>query len=167
MSIEKPIKAKPHFYACCLLPLQTIARDLGYNLILRGSADRDMDLVAIPWIDEPKTHLELLQSFNRYLNGVEGSAIINDLLVSYDGELEEKILANYYCFSTLPGGRSSYIINLNRGGKYNHYVDEQYYLDISITPLVKQPISSKDCKHLNVKRDDGLDECLDCGTRNY
>lgn len=23
------------------------------------------------------------------------------------------------------------------------------------------------CKHKNIKREDGLDECLDCGVRNY
>jgi hypothetical protein len=23
------------------------------------------------------------------------------------------------------------------------------------------------CKHENIKREDGLDECLDCGVRNY
>ena len=134
--MEKPIKAKPHFYACCFLELQKIAVDLGYNLLLHGSMARDMDLVAVPWINEPKSHLELLQSFNLFLNGIKGGAIVNDSKFDYDqNEEEQSILVKYYMFSILPGGRFSYIINLNRGGKYNHYVDEQYYLDISITPL--------------------------------
>ncbi len=30
----KPIKAKPQFYACCLQPLQQIAKEMGYNLIV-------------------------------------------------------------------------------------------------------------------------------------
>ncbi|MBP1222672.1 hypothetical protein [Flavobacterium sp. 1355] len=118
--MEKPIKAKPHFYACCFLELQKIAVDFGYNLLLHGSMARDMDLVAVPWVNDPKTHLELLQAFSLYLNGIVGEG-----------------LENNYMFSMLPGGRSSYVINLNRGGQYNHYVDEQYYLDISITPLQK------------------------------
>lgn len=119
--VIKPIKAKPHFYSVCLESLQKIARDMGYNLIIHGSMNRDMDLVAIPWIDNPKSHAELLQSFCEYL-GVPYLTNTN----------------NEPChFSILPGGRSSYIINLNRGGsKYNGYLDEQYYLDISITPLL-------------------------------
>lgn len=42
-------------------------------------------------------------------------------------------------YSILPGGRKSYIININRGnknGEWVRYADEQYYLDISVTPLI-------------------------------
>jgi hypothetical protein len=123
----KPVKAKPAFYAHCYQGLQKLARDFGYNLLLHGSMDRDMDLVAVPWIDEPKTHLELLQEFNMFLNGITSATVINT---------EEDILLRCYQYGALPGGRSSYIINLNRGGKFNGYLDEQYYLDISITPLI-------------------------------
>jgi hypothetical protein len=122
----KPQKVKPSFYAHCYSQLHKIAREMGYNILLHGSLDRDLDLVAVPWIDEPKSHLELLQEFNLYLNGVTCSTTLNT---------DEDILLRSYCFSILGGGRSSYIINLNRGGKFNGYIDEQYYLDISITPL--------------------------------
>ena len=30
-----------------------------------------------------------------------------------------------------------------------------------------QSCVSSSCKHENIKREDGLDECLDCGIRNY
>jgi hypothetical protein len=43
--------------------------------------------------------------------------------------------AESFGFSMLPGGRYSYIINLNRGGAWNNYFNEEWYLDISITPL--------------------------------
>ncbi len=119
---NKPIKAKPHFYSVCFEGLQRIAKDMGYNLIIHGSMDRDMDLVAVPWVDNPRSHTELLNAFCEYL-GVPK---------------EEKDSSNVipYMFKILPGGRSSYVINLNRGGKFNGYLDAQYYLDISITPLV-------------------------------
>ena len=42
-------------------------------------------------------------------------------------------------FTTLPGGRKSYAISLNRGDKHGEWVrfgDSEYYLDISVTPLV-------------------------------
>ena len=116
---SKPIKAKAHFYSVCLEGLQTIAKDCGYNLIVHGSMNRDFDLVAIPWIDEPKKHIELLDLFSEYL-GVPKRR-------KPDGSGD-------YMYSTLGGGRHSYVINLNRGGKFNGYLDAQYYLDISITP---------------------------------
>ena len=119
--MDKPIKAKPHFYAVCLAGLQQIAVDMGYNLLIHGSMNRDMDLVAVPWIDEPKTHAELLKALCEYL-GVR-------FLTDKDGVPHH--------LSILPGGRSAYVIDLNRGGKFNGYLDEQYYIDISITPLVK------------------------------
>ncbi len=124
--MEKPIKAKPHFYSVCLEGLQSIAKEMGYNLVIHGSMNRDMDLVAVPWINEPKTHIELIESFCKYL-GVPK---------------EEKTKSNPYPYlhSILPGGRNSYVINLNRGSKFNGYLDAEYYLDISITPLVPNNI---------------------------
>lgn len=116
-SPAKPLKPKPQFYALCFAALQQIARDLGYNLIMHGSFNRDMDLVAIPWIDNPAAEMQLIQAFDKYLTG----------------KADER--PDYYLFSILPGGRGSYVINLNRGGRFNGYVDEQYYLDISITPF--------------------------------
>ena len=126
--MDKPTKAKPSFYAHCYFNLKEIAKELGYNLLLHGSVDRDLDIVAVPWVDEPESHLQLLQAFNKYLNGIECQNV--------SGRDEDIINASYLP-SILPGGRSSYIINLNRGGKFNGYIDEQYYLDISITPLVQ------------------------------
>ncbi len=123
----KPVKVKPAFYARCYQSLQEIARTLGYNLLIHGSMDRDMDLVVVPWIDNPESHMKLLQAFNLYLNGVT---------YLEDNKTEEQVLIDGYCPSILPGGRSSYIIDLNRGGRFNGYLDEQYYLDISITPLM-------------------------------
>jgi hypothetical protein len=71
-----------------------------------------------------------------YLNGITGGAIVNGEVYNYEQE-EENILEKYYMYSRLPGGRSSYVINLNRGGQFNGYLDEQYYLDISITPFLR------------------------------
>ncbi len=120
--MEKPIKAKPHFYSVCLEGLQQISKDMGYNLLIHGSMNRDMDLVAIPWINEPKSHFELLDAFCEYLG------------LPLDRTFEG---VENYMHSALPGGRDAYVINLNRGGKFNGYLDAQYYLDISITPLIK------------------------------
>lgn len=116
---DKPIKAKPVFYACCFEPLKAIAKDMGYNLLINGSLNRDMDLVAIPWSNDPKSHVEVLQAFDMHLRGIH---VVGD---------------DPYHHSKLPGGRDAYVINLNRGGRWNQYQDEQWYVDISFTPFVK------------------------------
>lgn len=119
----KPSNPKPQFYAMCFPSLQEIARVKGYNLIMHGSINRDMDVVAIPWVDEPRSEIELVQALDMFLRGVQ-----------YNDE-SAKVA---YMHSILPGGRHSYVIHINRGGSWNGYHDEQYYLDISITPLVIQ-----------------------------
>lgn len=115
--MSKPIKVKPSFYAYCFEALKGIALKHGYNLVLHGSMDRDLDLIAIPWVDNPKPELEMIQAFEMNLRGVNGRGL------------------THYMFSVLPGGRTSYVINLNRGGKFNDYKDEEYYIDISITTI--------------------------------
>ena len=118
-SSEKPVKAKPVFYAHCYFNLKTIAEEYGYNLVLHGSMDRDLDLIAIPWVDNPKDDFEMVQAFSKYLK----------VLVPANKESA--------MFGMMPGGRKSYIINLNRGGAWNGHVDNQYYIDISVTPFKK------------------------------
>jgi hypothetical protein len=119
--MDKPLKPKPQFYAMCFPKMQDIARDMGYNLIIHGSLNRDMDLVAIPWKDEPEPEVKMIQALDMYLRGTQ-----------YD----ESSSKHGYMYSVLPGGRHSYVIHLNRGGIWNGYHDEQYYLDISFTPLL-------------------------------
>lgn len=125
----KPLKAKPIFYATLFGGLQAIAKEMGYNLLIHGSINRDMDLVAVPWVDEPKPEIELIQSFHNYLCGTQ--------FINAPGDIDNTRVLGSYLHSYLPGGRSNYVINLNRGDRRNGWIDEQYYLDISITPLVK------------------------------
>lgn len=126
--MSKPVKAKPYFYSCCLKAMQEIAVQHGYNLLIHGSMNRDMDLVAVAWVDEPKTHVDLLDAFSEYL-GVPKNRLPDGETICEN--------AKPYMLSILPGGRYSYVINLNRGGRYNNYFDEEYYIDISFTPTIK------------------------------
>lgn len=114
---EKPTHAKPALYAQYYFQLKEIAESFGYNLLLHGSVNRDLDLVAVPWIDNPKDEFEMIKAMSLHLKGVEP--------VDKDRDSQ---------YSVLPGGRGSYVINLNRGGAWNDYVDNQYYIDISVTP---------------------------------
>ena len=51
MELQKPVHVKPSYYAIMFQPLKEIALRYGYNLVLHGSLNRDMDLIAIPWED--------------------------------------------------------------------------------------------------------------------
>ena len=118
--MEKEKHLKPGLYAIFYEQLKDIAKIYGYNLVVHGSMNRDLDLIAIPWDDRccfTKEQL-MIKEFQSYLTGVEPN-----------GEVH---------FTILPGGRHSYIIDLNRGNRHGEWVrfeDCQYYLDISVTPI--------------------------------
>lgn len=119
----KPIHAKPGLYAMYYEYLKEIAREYGYALLIHGSLNRDLDLVAIPWIDNPKSEQDMIREFQKYLTGIE--------TVGPSGSI-------YYV--ELPGGRHSYVIELNRGDKHGEWVrfeDREYYLDISVVQTLK------------------------------
>lgn len=122
---QKPSKPKPQFYSVVFAQMQQIAKDHGYNLVLHGSMNRDLDLIAIPWVNEPKSHQELIYALCDYLGAQKW---------------ENESFPYGHGHSVLPGGRDAYVIDLNRNGKYNGYVDAEYYIDISITPLLQQKI---------------------------
>lgn len=126
---DKPTHAKPSLYAYYFIYLKDIAVKFGYNLVLHGSLNRDLDLIAIPWVDNPKPEINLIKALSKHLGG------------------KMMIKHNRTYSSSLPGGRTNYIINLNRGGYRRNMKgtiidpidftpDVEYYLDISVTPLV-------------------------------
>jgi hypothetical protein len=121
ISEKKPVHCKPAMYALFFYDLKRIAKRYGYNLVLHGSLNRDLDLIAIPWVDNPKPEQGMIIAFQKYLTGIKTTGP--------DGTIH---------YTTLPGGRHSYVIDLNRGnkrGEWVRYQDEQYYLDISVTPI--------------------------------
>ena len=121
---DKPIHVKPALYALLYEYLKQIAEYYGYNLLIHGSIHRDLDLVAIPWIDNPKPEQEMIIEFQQYLTGIK--------ITDSKGGIP---------FTILPGNRHSYVIELNRGDKHGEWVrfeDKQYYIDISVTQIIKQ-----------------------------
>ncbi len=119
----KPIALKPGLYTIFYEHLKQIALQYGYNLVVHGSMNRDLDLIAIPWVDEPQSEQKMILDFQEYLTGTK-TVMHNDKVP----------------FTVLPGGRHAYTISLNRGDKHGEWVrfeDREYYIDISVTPLVK------------------------------
>lgn len=118
----KPIQAKPGLYAIFYEHLKFIAMQHGYNLVVHGSLQRDLDLIAIPWCDAPEPEQKMILDMQEYLTGIKTT--------DSQGNVH---------FTVLPGNRHSYVIELNRGdkrGEWNRFADEEYYLDISVTQLV-------------------------------
>lgn len=91
----------PVEYATFFPGLRETALEYGYALALHGSLSRDMDIIAVPWVETPKPHLELVQALSKFLgNDLDDSFYINRREVK-------------------PHGRIAYIIPWGGGG----YVD--------------------------------------------
>lgn len=122
--MSKPKHYKPGLYCMFYEQLKDIAESYGYNLLVHGSLNRDLDLVAVPWDDNccfSKEQL-MIKEFQEYLTGMT--------LTRHNNEVH---------FTDLPGGRHSYVIELNRGdrnGEWVRFMDSQYYLDISICQTI-------------------------------
>lgn len=125
--VDRSVQVKPGMYAIFYEHLKQIALHYGYNLVLHGSMHRDLDLIAIPWVDSPRSEQDMIDEFHEYLTGKKA-------MRRPSGEID---------FSVLPGNRHSYVIDLNRGNKHGEWVrfeDREYYLDISV---VQSSINTK------------------------
>lgn len=111
--MDKPIHVKPAYYATAFEPLKEIARKYGYNLVIHGSINRDLDLIAIPWQEELGSREEMIKEMADWAGG--------------------EILADAH--REMYHGRICYVINIYRGEKFS-FVDPQWYFDISVTPVV-------------------------------
>jgi hypothetical protein len=43
-------------------PIRKIARELGYAIAVHGSQERDLDLIAVPWVTTAVSHLDLIDA---------------------------------------------------------------------------------------------------------
>lgn len=133
METKKPIHAKPSLYAFYFETIKAIGLKYGYNIVLHGSINRDLDLIAIPWIEE-NGNKDLM--INEIAEAIGGSILLMNR--SVDNIVGDR-------FSVHAHGRMCYIININRDfeTKYNgmvseikEYADPQYYIDISVMPTI-------------------------------
>lgn len=118
---NKPIHVKPSLYAYYFLELKEIALKYGYNLVLHGSLNRDLDLIAIPWQTEIGNCELMIKKF---------ADVIGGKIENRDTEtgIKKYILK--------PHGRKAYTININREliKMKKGYKDSEYYLDVSVVP---------------------------------
>lgn len=125
--MTKPIHAKPSLYAFYFEVVKEIGLKYGYNIVLHGSMNRDLDLIAIPWQEVIGDKIQMVNEVAEALGG--------HILFELD---EDRIR-----FRKKYHGRESWVININRTvkAKYTGMVtefiehqDPQYYIDISILP---------------------------------
>lgn len=82
--------------------MQGIAREHGYALALHGSFVRDMDLVAIPWVEQARPHADLIK------------ALFEVVGWTHDEDTAERV---YQERVEKPHGRTAYAIPTG-GGSY-------------------------------------------------
>lgn len=122
---SKPIHVKPSFYAYCFEPLKQIALKHGYNLVLHGSLNRDMDLIAIPWSEVLGDKRNMIEEMCEYVGG--------SIMDVSDADREHFMQTHH--------GRDYYVINVYRAPERYYMtgdgkIDPVYYLDISVTPAI-------------------------------
>ena len=105
---QKEYNEKPVMYAIFYPGLREIAMEHGYALALHGTICRDLDLIAVPWVDEPKPVFDMLIAMADKLGG--------------DFADKDGLDARGY----KPHGRKAYIIHTGSGG----------FIDISVMPTL-------------------------------
>ena len=123
---------KPGLYTMFYTQLKDIAEQYGYNLLIHGSMNRDLDLIAVPCVDNPKPEQKLIAEFEAYLKGT--------VIRNQEGMIP---------FTVLPGGRHNYTISLNRGdrhGEWVRFIDQEWYLDISVIQIYRPKEERYNCE---------------------
>lgn len=105
--MSEPKQPRPAASYATLYPrLCEVARPLGYALALHGSMVRDMDVVAVPWVEDAATPEALVEA----LVGAVGGLLLSDL----DG-----LDGNPYAAGpgeAKPHGRRAWQIHFRTGG---------------------------------------------------
>lgn len=133
METKKPIHAKPSLFAFYFEVIKEIGLRYGYNIVLHGSMNRDLDLIAIPWEETTGDREKMIDEIAVVIGG--RILMQNRSVKNIDGDR----------YGAKPHGRIVYVININRDiqFKFNgmvaelkEYADPLYYIDISVTPTV-------------------------------
>ena len=109
--IQRERAAFPSLY-CALWPdLVAVAREHGYALLIHGSLKRDLDLVAVPWVEEAAAPGALVEALRAKTDAWVGCVTVNGGA------------------KPMPHGRTSFTLML--GG--------HAYVDLSVMPCTPCP----------------------------
>lgn len=125
--MTKPAAYRASVYAWMIPRLTEIAREHGYALGVHGSMHRDLDLIAVPWVDGAKAPDVLIESLRV---ACEGTIIESGTKGGrWDAEKKDFVEAIIENPSRKPHGRLAWNIHLDCGP----------FIDISVFPPTVQP----------------------------
>lgn len=148
MTDKKIIHTKPSLYGFYFEVIKEIGLKYGYNIVLHGSMNRDLDLIAVPWEETVGDKEEMLNKIAEAMGG--------HILIENDNQ--RKLLRKK------AHGRESWVVNINRtieakyGGMVTEFVDHQdpqYYIDISVLPILIEPKEHKNVRAVCVNIKEG------------
>ena len=62
---ELNLDGRSAFYAMMLNKIKEKAADLGYTIAVHGTMVRDMDLIAVAWVEDARPHEELVEAISK------------------------------------------------------------------------------------------------------
>lgn len=104
------VPARAALYVAIYPMLQQVAKDHGYCLAAHGSAHRDLDLVAVPWIEDASDPLTLVKAMKEATASVTHADHSDEHFPDCDPK--EK-----------PHGRVAYSLHFTNEGMYGGYID--------------------------------------------
>jgi hypothetical protein len=109
-------------YVSMIPPLTIAAREVGYALAVHGSMGRDLDLVAVPWIEEAVSAEQLIMRLLSACGYAGGHVVHRD-------ERKDLSQGNGDLPGIKPHGRRAWSIHFQNG----------MYLDVSVMPRAAMP----------------------------
>lgn len=122
MSDKPPRDGRTCFYAVILPAAIAAAREAGYAIALHGSMADDLDLIAVPWVDDARSDVDLVESIMKAV----GAFVPGGIMPGFDKDAKPAIEKNR---KTMPHGRLSF--NINWMGHVR--------IDLAVMPRVIEP----------------------------
>jgi hypothetical protein len=101
-------------YAVLYAELRLVAKGHGYALCAHGTLGRDLDLVAVPWVEKCSTPEQLADAFNEYIG-----------------------CDHLYGKQERPHGRWNFVYHLSKT------YGQGPYIDLSVMPPILSSVSTK------------------------
>lgn len=110
--IANPVYQRAPVFAWMIPELQRMARSLGYAIAVHGSLTRDLDLIAVPWIETASSEEELIEAVCHLVGG----EIVRVPTPGWEGMVSPGIK---------PHGRKAWSI---------YFSGHSFYIDLSVMP---------------------------------
>lgn len=78
------------FYACMWEDIRNCAMDNGWAVAIHGSLNSDMDIMAMPWVEEAVSFEELIDKISKLFSG---NAMSEQYVLTYDEKAHNRVVA--------------------------------------------------------------------------